>query len=662
MMVERNRKQLLPPSMRTPQTALRAVVYRIDRAVWVAAFHGLRVPAYYARVAQWAPLGAWVVVRAVARVLSAANDRDTLEAVKAGVRASGTGAPALVGAHRRYLHRLAWLAGVSVVAAVALVLVVWWGWSTWTPATKVIVGVVMVAALGGIGAAHRPVPILDPISDSGQAPPLSKDLIVEALDKLGIAQLTAAIKDDPRNGVRMMSPVIREGMGWRAEIELPSGVTADDVISRRSKLASGLKRSVGQCWPAGHEGQHEGRLVLFVSDDALADQAPEASPLLRAPHVNMFEPFPVGRDPRGNEVKISLMFASMVVGAVPRAGKTAFLRVVAAASALDPRTQLHIANLKGGADFRPLARVAATYLNRCDPDKGDLDKAVAMLVGIQTEMRRRYELIETLEAEAPDAKLTDELASRRDLGLAPILLIVDECQGWFDDKKAGSQIANLAEDLVRRGPAVGIMAIFATQRVDAKSLPTGISSNAVLRFCLRVTGQIENDMVLGTSMYKAGIRATEFSRRDLGVGWLVGDGDEPTILRAHYLDLADTDAIVEVALARRKKLGWHTATDDGTEETDEPQTLVDHVAMVWPAGVDRMWTSEILEALTDRWPGAYGDWSTQTLGGALADVGVATKNIRRDGKTRKGITATDFAAVYQSAAVAQRLRSGRRSR
>jgi len=54
----------------------------------------------------------------------------------------------------------------------------------------------------------------------------------------------------------------------------------------------------------------------------------------------------------------------------------------------------------------------------------------------------------------------------------------------------------------------------ATQRPDAKYLPTGISADAVLRRCLKVQGQVENDMVLGTSAYKNGTRATMFSRKD----------------------------------------------------------------------------------------------------------------------------------------------------
>ena len=62
--------------------------------------------------------------------------------------------------------------------------------------------------------------------------------------------------------------------------------------------------------------------------------------------------------------------------------------------------------------------------------------------------------------------------------------------------------------IIKIGPAFGVMLDLATQRPDGKSLPTGVSSNVGLRFCLKVMDQTENDMVLGTSAYKNGIRAT----------------------------------------------------------------------------------------------------------------------------------------------------------
>ena len=130
------------------------------------------------------------------------------------------------------------------------------------------------------------------------------------------------------------------------------------------------------------------------------------------------------------------------------------------------------------------------------------------------------------------------------------MVCADECQRWFEHDRHGEELTAIAEDLVRRGPAAGIIPIFATQRPDAKSLPTGISGNAVLRFCLKVMGHPENDMVLGTSAHKNGIRATIFSRKDLGIGYLAGEGDDPQITRTFYVDSPTAETIVARARAR----------------------------------------------------------------------------------------------------------------
>src|SRR5205807_9844407 len=104
----------------------------------------------------------------------------------------------------------------------------------------------------------------------------------------------------------------------------------------------------------------------------------------------------------------------------------------------------------------------------------------------------------------------------------------------------------------------GITLILATQRPDANSIPTGISANAVLRFCLKVMGYRENDMVLGNGMHGNGIKATMFSRRDRGIGYLAGEGDDPQIARTFYIDNPTAAQIVTRARALREKAGTIT--------------------------------------------------------------------------------------------------------
>ncbi len=319
-------------------------------------------------------------------------------------------------------------------------------------------------------------------------------------------------------------------------------------------------------WPETDPDSHAGRLVLWVGDKPMAKTKPAAWPLLKTGAVDLFAPFPIGVDPRGRPITLTLMFALMIIGAQPRLGKTFLMRLLALAAALDPTAELHVYDLKGGADWLPLEAVAHRFRIGDDPE--DLAYLRGDLRAIHADMGRRYKVLRSLPREVcPEGKITRDLANQRSLGLFPMVLFIDECQMAFD---GDPDTVALVTDLGKRGPAAGIIVILATQRVDAQSLPTGISSNAVLRFCLKVAGQTENDMVLGTSMYKAGIRATMFTRADRGVGYLAGEGDDPVIVRAAYLDAVDAATVTARARAARLAAGTLTGHAAGIEPDPDP--------------------------------------------------------------------------------------------
>jgi DNA segregation ATPase FtsK/SpoIIIE, S-DNA-T family len=97
------------------------------------------------------------------------------------------------------------------------------------------------------------------------------------------------------------------------------------------------------------------------------------------------------------------------------------------------------------------------------------------------------------------------------------------------------QAADDAQFVIKVGPAFGVMLFLATQRSDKDSLPTGISGNASVRYCLKVMGQVENDMILGTGAYKNGIRATTFRPgTNAGIGYLSA-ASVPQVVRAGCL-------------------------------------------------------------------------------------------------------------------------------
>ena len=98
--------------------------------------------------------------------------------------------------------------------------------------------------------------------------------------------------------------------------------------------------------------------------------------------------------------------------------------------------------------------------------------------------------------------------------------------------------------IIKIGRALGVFLILATQRPDKDSLPTGVSGNVSTRFCLKVAGQVENDMILGTSAYKNGARATTFRPKiDAGLGYLKGEENTPQVVRTYYLNNADTERV-----------------------------------------------------------------------------------------------------------------------
>jgi S-DNA-T family DNA segregation ATPase FtsK/SpoIIIE len=177
-----------------------------------------------------------------------------------------------------------------------------------------------------------------------------------------------------------------------------------------------------------------------------------------------------------------------------------------------------------------------------------------------------------------------------------------------------------------------VILILATQRPDKDSLPTGVSANVGMRFCLRVTGQVENDMILGTSMYKTGVRASLFRPSDKGIGMLVGGLDEPTVVRTSYIDIPLSKKIGQRARALRLAAGTlsgyaagdRTAVkDDGPDYSllaDVLQVMRDdkeHLAVV----AARLSEESARYRTADDLP-----WPTQHLGSALRAAGVTTSD------------------------------------
>ena len=194
----------------------------------------------------------------------------------------------------------------------------------------------------------------------------------------------------------------------------------------------------------------------------------------------------------------------------------------------------------------------------------------------------------------------------------------------------GKELIAIATDLTKRGPALGFIPMLATQRPDANSIPTAISANAVLRMCLKVMGQVENDMVLGTSMYKNGIRATMFAREDKGVFYFAGEGLNPVIMRGYGFDLPQSKVIAARARTMRQAAGRLTGYALGEDADVEVRSIAEDVLTVFRDD-PKLYLTTIAARLAESIPGAYADITPEAVRSQLANLGAAPKRVREPG-------------------------------
>lgn len=640
-----DRQPILPTWLRSAESFRSQMRWAAENAAHRAGYHAVRLPLYVARLIARSPRGLGRVLRGW---LAWMLDWDGRQVVRAAVAVSADGMArsqyvTLADERGRRVRARLRASAIGVVGAgaggVAILAAPVW--------VQLLTAGLAVASLGAVGGSPD-APLASSAVVTTRVARLSSEHVQQALLSIGIAGINRSPKS-----IGWPAPISRDGAGWRAEVDLPPGVTAGDVIERREELASALSRPLGCVWPEGAPSVHPGRLVLWVGDREMSKSPNPPWPLAKAGRVNLFEPFAFGTDPRGRRADVTLMYASAAIGSIPRMGKTFSLRLLLLAAALDPRAQVWAFDLKGTGDFRPLQPVAHRYRAGDDPE--DIEYALSALTELHTEMGRRTRVLRGLPSDlVPESKVTDQLADNASLGLYPIVVGVDECQRWFEHPEHGEAIQAICEDLVRRGPAVGIMMLFATQRPDAKSLPPVISSNVVLRYAMKVMTHTANDMILGSGASSSGIKAHQFARSDRGIGYLAGEGDDPQIVRTHYVDAVVAEQVVTRARAAREAAGTLSGYALGVEQDVQAGPSHDVLADVLSVVGEKAWLETVAERLAQLRP-AYEGWDRTNVSTALKPYGVVpTQTWLTDPATGKGANRYGITADAIRKAIAER--------
>lgn len=629
------RNPIVPAWARSKQDLQAAARYAAGQAGYRVAYQASRSPVYVGRALRWAPVGAG---RMLARLTRWTFDMDTAPARKQALAAGN------VAEYERLLARKSEnvksrlpVAGGALVATAGGGAAAWFTLPWWAQLP------LWGGVLFGLARAGRPVdkPITSPAVTVTRYERLTAERVREALCAMGISRL-----NDPKK-ITFPQQIHRDGPGQLARCNLPQGVEAAKVVSERGKLSSALRLPRDQVWPSVGP-DHEGQLDLWVGYQPASKMSPPRwSIAADGARTSVFEPLEFGYDQRNRPIALPLFQRNWLIGGVPGSGKSYFARAICLAAALDPTTEFKIAEYKGTGDFTDFYEAGLCSEYYCGLDDEALDGGRGIVEWGLAEAARRGARIKKFRAQglAPEGKVTPELAAMPGSGLHPVVIVIDEAHELLPDP----EVAANAEKLIRRGRALNLILIFATQIPDANAVPPNITRCTNTAACLAVKGQIENDMILGTGSHKAGITGTNF-RPEIDAGWATVVGmREPVTVRAQYPDAKTTKKI----LARASELrGGRPAWAD---EKDAPRLdiLVD-VLQVWPAGRDRAQWQPLAEALAKFRPEAYEDLTGDSLSALLRGMNVTAINVKAGGTVLKGC----LRAEVEAAAAARELGRG----
>jgi S-DNA-T family DNA segregation ATPase FtsK/SpoIIIE len=618
-----------------------------------AAFHTVRTPLYWGRLAAQSPRGVTRLTRRWARWVTDAEARPVVAQVAGGkdgdawIRVATTQTQRTAKRRRQTL-----VAGIPAALLITLAAVFLPGWQL------ALVGAAVTSLLGLAGG-------------NPDRPVVKRYVSVHLQRRLESPEVEAAIAAIGIKGkVDFVNPIATDGPGWRAELDLPGATTADRVLEKRNELAAAMRRPVATVWPDGDRNAHPGRLVLWVAREDPAKAKRRLWPLMHDGQADVFKPLPVGFDPRGNLVSLLLMYSNLLVGGIPGSGKTSWALAIVLGVALDPTAALWVYELKGSGDLDSVKPVCHKYVSGDDDE--DLDAGIKGLRAGIAEQKRRAKFIKSLPAEeVPDGRRTTrELAARypeQDLG--PRVIVIDEVQELFTSEEHKDEAAYLCTRLIKKGRAYGIILILLTQNPDAPSLPSSVSSSVGTRLCLAVMDWRANNNVLGTGAHERGLRATEISVTEQGTG-ILAQGRDGSTVRAAFIKQTEAEQIGQRALALRIAAGTLSgeAIGETVVEVEDVDLLAD-IRAVWPAGQESIHSYRLVEALAAAWPSRYGHWvatekplgamtpdevreaqsaRSTALSVALKPLGVRTVQVNRrgDGGSAKGLQWSDLPAAY----------------
>ncbi|WP_329787285.1 FtsK/SpoIIIE domain-containing protein [Lentzea sp. DG1S-22] len=393
--------------------------------------------------------------------------------------------------------------------------------------------------------------------------------------------------------LRLVHRATRQGEGWAVTVDLPATRKAVDVVKNRDALASALAVDEIQLnvERVRGSGGHAGRVALWVADEDPYSAPPTRTPLLAVQRWDAWRPVPFGTDARGGRIDLPLVWTSLLIGAIPRQGKTMAERLAAAGLILDPHVRLYVADFKNGKDWKAAEQVAHRFM--AGDDSEHVLRFVDWLVELVADVQARYRRMQELDdLTCPESKVTPAMSRDIALGMPITALVVDEVQIPLEDRTpvevqgkkltAGEYCGELLMWLAKKAPAAGVILLLATQRPDGKTIPSGLRAVLGSRFALRVMDWRDSNIILGEQMNTRGYDSSRLLPSHKGVGILRPDGETQAgadvlalTVRTFYMPNEDWREICAQGRALREQEG--TLTGHAAGQTTPAR--LDHAAV-----------------------------------------------------------------------------------
>jgi hypothetical protein len=285
-------------------------------------------------------------------------------------------------------------------------------------------------------------------------------------------------------GSRVMSAMV-DLWGWRARLRLARGQTIRDVIAKIPAIESGLGTFRGAVRVYPTPDNYANRCELRVLDtDPHADAIPWPGPSV----TSIAEPIELGPFEDADPCRVLFLRRHVLFGGATGAGKSGGLNVLIGNLSACFDVVLWGIDLKKGMELGPWLRCLDRLATTADDAGLLLADAVAVLearaAALAEQGRRVWEPTPEMPA---------------------LIILIDEYAELVDDAPGA---VRHADSIARRGRAVAVSLVAATQRPTQKAMGHGaVRSQMDVRICFRVRERKDIDLILGQGMLTAGWNA-----------------------------------------------------------------------------------------------------------------------------------------------------------